>query len=102
MISFYLIYVLKSRQRKIFFVNFKIVYLKLEDGDFVSVEAGDLCRGIFSDGASTYTDTKDSCGFELKDLLFTSYFKVLAVSSKSFTYELKEGSKDPCPYMKFA
>ena len=80
----------------------KIVYLKLEDGDFVSVEAGDLCRGIFSDGASTYTDTKDSCGFELKDLLFTSYFKVLAVSSKSFTYELKEGSKDPCPYMKFA
>ena len=84
------------------------VFVKIEDGDYMSVEVGDICRGIFSDGFSSYDTTNgtlDIQGFEVYNLLFTSYFKITSVSyvTNSFKYELKDAStKHPCKYMKFA
>lgn len=84
------------------------VYVKIDDGDFMSVEVGDICRGIFSDGISKYdtsSGTLDINGFEKYNLVFTSYFTITSVNyaTNSFVYKVSDTTiKHPCKYMKFA
>ena len=82
-----------------------VVYLDLPDGEFISVEEGDLCKGIYHDDSLIYAQENhlDNQGFEVKDFLFSSYFQILKVADSSFKYKLQEGTtKHPCPHMKFA
>lgn len=98
------------------------ITLKLEENDYASIEAGDICRGIYNDIASEYEtaslddDTElyagdgegAGFGFSSKEGFFTSYFwvKQMITNQKGeckFLYELRNANTPhPCEFMKFA
>lgn len=101
--------------------------LKLDGDEWASIAEGDICRGVYNTlgDAGLYdnnnTDTEDDNGFRAKKGFFSSYFRILSVTSKkgecTFTYQLQVQGKTasqtsvssntavtehPCPLMKFA
>ena len=104
--------------------NGGLITLHLEENDFASVAAGDICRGIYNDIAGTYNPPAmdndasyaagtsaqegDGIGFSAKRGFFTSYFYIdhIVKSVKgecSFVYKLRSSTTPhPCPFMKFA
>lgn len=104
--------------------NGGLITLHLEENDFASVAAGDICRGIYNDIAGTYNPPAmdndasyaagtsaqegDGIGFSAKSGFFTSYFYIdrIVKSNKGecqFIYKLRSSTTPhPCAYMKFA
>ena len=102
----------------------RIIYLKVEDGDWPSVSQHDFCRGLFNNigcaeqegdysGNGKYNlDNQpiyDDCNFPTKVGFFTSYFYVASEPIKgsdgrwSFSYYKRTNdTPDPCKNMKFA
>lgn len=98
------------------------VTLQLEENDFASIAAGDICRGIYNDIANEYTTASlddDSSlyagenegagfGFSSKVGFFTSYFWITRFEKNEkgtcvFYYELRNTkTPHPCAFMKFA
>ena len=83
--------------------------LKLEGNEIPTIEAGDICRGIYNTYGTDITqedDGVDGNGFQQQPGFFTSYFYVVDVYQDGdewkFTYSLQEGSNHPCALMKFA
>lgn len=104
--------------------NGGLITLHLEENDYTSVAAGDICRGIYNDIANEYTtqtvdDDKDiaggtsaqegtGIGFPAKTGFFTSYFYIVRMVKNEkgncqFIYGLRKSTTPhPCAYMKFA
>ncbi len=90
------------------------ITLKLEENDYGSLSAGDICRGIYADIENTYgSDTNnegemDECGFTMHRGFFTTYFyvkKIITAEKGKFVFEYgkrSEGTPDPCAFMDFA
>lgn len=94
------------------------ITLKLEGDEWPTVEAGDICRGMYNTVNQDYDNSDivegfDVNGFRTKRGFFSSYFKVLRIVRKSkgncsFTYELQNDgngnplTEHPCDLMKFA
>lgn len=104
-------------------INGGIITLHLEENDFASVAAGDICRGIYNDIAGTYNPPAmdndasyaagsykegSGIGFSAKQGFFTSYFYIDHIITReqgkcSFVYKLRSSTTPhPCPFMKFA
>lgn len=90
--------------------NFRAT-LKLDGDEWATIDAGDICRGLYNTIGKDYT-TEDECedanGFRTKAGFFASYFTITSVTKNSkgeceFTYALQPGTTEhPCPLMKFA
>lgn len=93
------------------------ISLHLSDGEYGSVAAGDICRGIYNEMAAGEVSggvlinedgTFDECGFMKRYGFFTSYFWIKEVTENqegkcTFKYELRNSSTPhPCKFMKFA
>lgn len=90
--------------------------LKLDGDEWATIEVGDICRGMFNTVNMEYDNRNsegvDANGFRLKAGFYSSYFKVLAITSSgkgycSFSYSLQANNgvptcEHPCPLMKFA
>lgn len=102
--------------------------LKLDGDEWATIDVGDICRGLYNTignddlyEASEYEDEQDANGFRTKIGFFSSYFRILNVTSTkgqcTFTYSLQVEGKSaisvvnandtaitqhPCPLMKFA
>ena len=88
------------------------ITLRLQDNEWATVAAGDICRGIFnnisaSSPANWATDGTDGNGFRKKKGFFTSYFRITSVIRNEAglcqcTYELQSGTTEhPCENMVF-
>lgn len=90
--------------------------LKLDGDEWATIEVGDICRGMYNTVNMEYDNRNsegvDANGFRLKAGFYSSYFKVLAITSSgkgycSFSYFLQANNgvptcEHPCPLMKFA
>ena len=85
--------------------------LKLDGNEWATIDVGDICRGMYNTIGKDYDNQSvtpiDSNGFQNKKGFFSSYFKILSVTSQkgscSFTYQLQDSNGEhPCPLMKFA
>ena len=90
--------------------NFKAT-LKLDGDEWATIDAGDICRGLYNTIGKDYTtedEGEDTNGFRTKAGFFSSYFTITSVTKNSkgeceFTYALQPGTTEhPCPLMKFA
>ena len=90
-----------------------VATLKLEGDEWPTIEAGDICRGLFNTIDKDYdnsdiTETEDANGFRTKRGFFASYFRVEEILSTgkgecTFRYSLQPDTiEHPCPLMKFA
>lgn len=89
------------------------VTLRLQQNEWATIAAGDICRGIYNNIAASApanwdTDGADNNGFRKKKGFFTSYFRILnvtanAAGSCTFTYILQPNTTEhPCENMNFA
>ena len=86
--------------------------LKLEGDEWATIEAGDICRGLYNTIDKNYDNADseggDENGFRNKPGFFASYFRVEEVLTNgkgecSFHYSLQPGTTEhPCELMKFA
>ena len=100
--------------------------LKLDGDEWATIKAGDICRGVYNTlgDENLYVlepDDNDVNGFRNKVGFFSSYFRIINVTSSkgecTFTYQLQVSGKSasqsslnsntsitehPCPLMKFA
>ena len=90
--------------------NFKAT-LKLDGDEWATIDAGDICRGLYNTIGKDYTtenEGEDANGFRTKAGFFASYFTITSVTKNNkgeceFTYALQPGTTEhPCPLMKFA
>ena len=89
-----------------------IATLKLEGDEWATIDAGDICRGLYNTVNKDYNNAdsegEDANGFRMKAGFFASYFKVEEVLTNnkgecSFRYSLQPGTTEhPCELMKFA
>lgn len=105
----------------------QIIELKLEEGEYASIQEGDICRGIYNligyneenpenqKSYNTEAQAEDENKFPTKAGFFTSYFYVKKILTPyqagvcRFTYETKsqqinetDTTPHPCKNMKFA
>lgn len=89
------------------------ITLKLQENEWATIAAGDICRGIYNNLAAETpsnwdADDWDTNGFRRKKGFFTAYFRVMSVTTNSaghcaFTYQLQTGTTEhPCENMNFA
>ncbi len=85
--------------------------LKLDGDEWATIDAGDICRGLYNTIGKDYTtddEGEDANGFRTKAGFFASYFTITSVTKNAkgeceFTYDLQPGTTEhPCPLMKFA
>lgn len=85
--------------------------LKLDGDEWATIDAGDICRGLYNTIGKGYTtddEGEDANGFRTKAGFFASYFTITSVTKNAkgeceFTYDLQPGTTEhPCPLMKFA
>jgi hypothetical protein len=95
--------------------NSGTIELKLEDDEYATIAAGDICRGSYINTGGASSTSNDECGFNKMKGFLTSYFKVDSVTTNtkgscvfnftSATFTSGDSvylSPNPCEMMKFA